>query len=149
MFLKESRNKNLCGCQKEIPASAEKSICCRKNQHLSDKFTEGRYALFLMSKAFFSTQPQCCFTFSWIEFQMLLRCCLIHKSIIMLRPLHLLFIFIRPTSIYIYVIYFSFSFLFWLWLIIKSYKYKHSCSLIYFLGHALLFLDNSVDEDCE
>ena len=34
---------------------------------------------------FFSTYPQCCFTFSWIELQMLLRCCLIHITIIILR----------------------------------------------------------------
>ena len=36
-------------------------------------------------QGFFSTQPQCCLTFSWIEFQMLLRCCLIHITIIILR----------------------------------------------------------------
>ena len=34
---------------------------------------------------FFSTQPQGCLTFSWIELQMLLRCCLVHVSIIILR----------------------------------------------------------------
>ena len=34
---------------------------------------------------FFSTEPQCCLTFSWIELQMFLRCCLIHISIIILR----------------------------------------------------------------
>ena len=33
----------------------------------------------------FSTQPQCWLTFSWTELQMLLRCCLIHISIIILR----------------------------------------------------------------
>ena len=42
------------------------------------------YTLFHRQR-FFSTQPQCCFTFSWIELQMLLRCCLIHKSIVILR----------------------------------------------------------------
>ena len=35
--------------------------------------------------SFFLSQPHCCLTFSWIELQMLLRCCLIHKSIIILR----------------------------------------------------------------
>ena len=30
-------------------------------------------------QAFFSTQPRCCLTFSGIELQMLLRCCLIHN----------------------------------------------------------------------
>ena len=43
------------------------------------------YTLFFISNAFFSTQPQCCLTFSWIELQMLFRCCLIHISIIILR----------------------------------------------------------------
>ena len=38
---------------------------------------------FFISNAFF--QPQCCLTFSWIELQMLLRCCLIRISIIVLR----------------------------------------------------------------
>ena len=33
----------------------------------------------------FSAQPQCWLTFSWTELQMLLRCCLIHISIIILR----------------------------------------------------------------
>ena len=30
-------------------------------------------------QGFFLTQSQCCLTFSWVEFQMLLRCCLIHN----------------------------------------------------------------------
>ena len=50
---------------------------------------------------FFSTQPQCCLTFSWIELQLLLSSCLIHKSIIILK--HFIFtIFVsmsRPRSI--------------------------------------------------
>ena len=41
----------------------------------------------------FSTQPQCCLTFSCIDLQMLLRCCLIHIRIITLRLfLHLLYL---------------------------------------------------------
>ena len=38
----------------------------------------------------FSTQPQCCLTFSWIELKMLLRCCLIHITFIILR--HILYL---------------------------------------------------------
>ena len=42
---------------------------------------------------FFLTQSQCCLTFSWMELQMLLRCCLIHISIITLGYfLYLLFL---------------------------------------------------------
>ena len=42
------------------------------------------YTLFYKQR-FFSTQPRCCSIFLWIEFQMLLRFCLIHKSIVILR----------------------------------------------------------------
>ena len=43
------------------------------------------YMLFFHKKRFFSTQCQCCLKFLWIELQMLLRCCLIQISIIILR----------------------------------------------------------------
>ena len=43
------------------------------------------YTLFFISNAFFSTQTQCCLTFSKTEVQILLRCCLMHISIIILR----------------------------------------------------------------
>ena len=47
---------------------------------------------FFYNQRFFSTQPQCCLTFPWIELQMLLRCCLIHITIIILRHiLHLVY----------------------------------------------------------
>ena len=46
---------------------------------------------FLNKQRFFLTQPQFCLSYPWIELQMLLRCCLIHISIIILRHfLHLL-----------------------------------------------------------
>ena len=41
------------------------------------------YILYIISNAFFSIQPQCCF--DWLELQMLLRCCLINISITILR----------------------------------------------------------------
>ena len=40
---------------------------------------------FFYKQRFFSTQPHYCLTFSWIELQMLLKCCLIHLTIIILR----------------------------------------------------------------
>ena len=50
------------------------------------------YTLFFISNAYFSTQPQRCLTLSGIKLRMLLRCCLIHKSIIILRhSLYLLY----------------------------------------------------------
>ena len=51
------------------------------------------HALFYKQR-FFSIQPQCCLTFSWIELDMLFMCCLIHKSIIVLRRfLYLLYLY--------------------------------------------------------
>ena len=38
----------------------------------------------------FSFQPQCCITFSWIELQLLLKCCLIHITTIIRR--HILYL---------------------------------------------------------
>ena len=48
-----------------------------------------KYTLFYKQR-FFSTQPQCCLTFPWIELQMLLRCCLIHITTITLE--HILYL---------------------------------------------------------
>ena len=45
---------------------------------------------FFYKQCFFSIQPQCCFTFSWTKLQMLLRCCLIDITIIIVR--HILYL---------------------------------------------------------
>ena len=59
----------------------------------SSKKTQFEYTLFLFKQRIFSTQPQRCLNFSWIELQMLLRCWLIHTSIIILRHfLYLLYL---------------------------------------------------------
>ena len=54
-------------------------------------------------QGFFLTQSQCCLTFSWVEFQMLLRCCLIHNHHRTLTRLMIsLFVSMsRPTSLYV------------------------------------------------
>ena len=50
---------------------------------------------FFYKQRVFSTQSQCCLTLSWIELQMLFRCCLINKGIIIVRHIiHLLYL--RP-----------------------------------------------------
>ena len=54
-------------------------------------------ACFFYKQHLFSTQPQCCLAFSWIEHHMLLRCCLIHKSIIILRH----FLYLLSLSSYL------------------------------------------------
>ena len=88
---------------------------------------------------FFSTQPQCCLTFLWIELQMLLMCCLIQISIIILRQFLYLVCSspsLRPGLLCcIHVIYSSFS--------LKQTRL--------FLSHMFyktyLYLDNNMDEE--
>ena len=43
------------------------------------KGTNKIHVFFITNAFFFSSQPQRCLTFSWIELQMLIRCCLIDK----------------------------------------------------------------------
>ena len=72
-----------------ITTILEKSFTTRKS--FGDlKFEIDKLIDKLTNNAFFSTQPQCSLTFSWIEFQMLLRCCLIRIAIIVLR--HILYL---------------------------------------------------------
>ena len=54
---------------------------------------------FFYKQHFFSTQPQCCLTFLWIELQVLLWCCLIHISIIILR--HFLYLLCLCPCLYL------------------------------------------------
>ena len=98
---------------------------------------------FFYKQRFFTIQPQCCLTFSWIEAQMLLRCCLIHKSIIILwHFLYLLylcpFLDLGLFMLY-YVIYFSFSFSFSVWLFVEDHERRRICSSAYFLEYFLFF----------
>ena len=48
------------------------------------------YIYIYIQATLFSTQPQCCLIFSWIELEILLRCCLIYVLIIILR--HILYL---------------------------------------------------------
>ena len=45
---------------------------------------------FLYKQRFFSTQPQFCLIFLWIEFQILFRYCLMHMAIVIFR--HILYL---------------------------------------------------------
>ena len=112
----------------------------------------GNYTHFFIRKAFFSTQLQCCLTFSWIQLQMLLSCCLIHISIIILRyVLYLLYLCLclglSLFMFYLFDIFFIFSLIFIAINHITSLKQTH-LFFVYFLEH-LLFLDNNVDEKRE
>ena len=53
-------------------------------------FEPAHIHVFIYKQLIFSTQPQCCLSFSWIELQMLLRCCWLHISTIILR--HVLYL---------------------------------------------------------
>ena len=69
------------------------------NKNSGHKF---KILAFFYKHCFIPTQPQCCLIFSWIELPLLLRCCLIHISIIILRLL-ILSVFLsisRPRSAY-------------------------------------------------
>ena len=57
-------------------------VLYRKKYWFVDK---PRYTRFFYKQRFFSIQPHCCLTFSSIELEMLLKCCLMHVGIIMLR----------------------------------------------------------------
>ena len=107
---------------------------------------------FLYKQRFFSSQPQYCLTFSWIELQMLLMCCLIHMTIIILRHF-LYFLYWSPClnpDLFMSYLWDLFVFFVIISIIInKSHEYRHICSFAYFLEYALLFLDGNVDEKCE
>ena len=63
---------------------------------ISSKISSSTNTCFCKQR-FFSAQPQCCLTFSRNELQMLIRCCLIDKNIIILIDfLYLLYLCSRP-----------------------------------------------------
>ena len=110
-------NKNINGL-KNLLSVKDLSLTCEKT---IKSYLIVNYTLFYKQR-FFSTQPQCCLTFSWIELQVLLRCCLIHRSIIILRDfLYFIYLFScldLGLSISYLCHLFLFSSLFSLWLVI-------------------------------
>ena len=95
-----------------------------------------------LQATFFSTQPQYCLNVSWIELQMLLRCCLIntykhyHTEALLIFTIFLLYLGPEPRSIYVVSMRSIYSYWSWfsLWLIIKSHEYRHAfiCSFTFF-----------------
>ena len=74
-------------------------------------------SFYFYKQRYFSTQPQCCWTFSWNELQMLLRCCLIHLTIVILRHILYLAYLCRCLGLdlfmpYLYDLLFIFSLIF-------------------------------------
>ena len=64
----------------------EKYSLIKYDKIYSSELHTRRYTLF-------STQPQCCFTFPWIQLQMFLRCCLLHITIILWHILYLIYLY--------------------------------------------------------
>ena len=102
-----------------------------------------KYTLFL-KVTLFSSQPQCCLSFSRIELQMLFRCCLIHVNIIILR--HILYLVylclslgLGPFMLYLCDLCFIFSLVFIVINNITSLKQTHL--FFTFLQYLLLFFD--------
>ena len=56
----------------------------KKNKNL---FSHVILHVLFYKQHFFLTQRECCLTFLWTELQMLLRCCFIHMSIIILKDI--------------------------------------------------------------
>ena len=111
-----------------------------------------RYMLFY-KQCFFSTQPQCCLIFSSIELQMLLRCCLIYTTIIILR--HILYlVYLCPCldlckfMSYLCDLLFILSLIFSFINHLTSLKQTH-LFFVHFLECLVLFLVDNVDEESE
>ena len=105
---------------------------------------------FLYKQSFFSTQSQCCLMLSWIELQILLRCCLLHISVIVQRHfLHLLYLCscldIGLSMSYLCDLFFIFIF------ILQTYfffcLFFRICTRIF--GWWMKNVMKNVDEDCE
>ena len=77
---------------------------------LTQNVTEANTRFFSYKQRFFSTQSRCCLTSLWIEFQMLLRCCLIHITIIILRYISYLVYFCPYLGLYVVFLWSKFHF---------------------------------------
>ena len=76
-----------------VPSSACKLANPVLNSEVAKKDLSFRDYMLFYKQRVFSTHPECCITFSWIELQKSLRGCLIHISIIILKHfLHLLYL---------------------------------------------------------
>ena len=100
---------------------------------------------------FFSTQPQCCLTFSWIDLQMSLMCCLLHETIIILRCIsYLVYLcpFVGIGLLYICDLFFIFSIIFIVINHTTSFKQTYLFYVI-FLEYLPLSLDDNENEVSE
>ena len=111
----------------------------------------GKYTHFLQAILFFSTffSVGQSFNESWIELRVLVRCCLMHKSIITLRHiLYLLYLYLclelSPFMLYLC----DLRFIFIMINCIISWIQAHMFFCLV-LEYVLLFLDDNLVEECE
>ena len=102
---------------------------------------------FFYKQRFFSTQPQCCLTFSWTGLQMWLRWCLIPITIITMR--HILYlVYLRPCLCLFLPCRCDLFFIFTLILIavnhITSFQ-QTNLFFIHYLEYLLLFWEENID----
>ena len=138
---------------------SHKRISYKKNETLYKNRCRRKYYLLQKSpelKTIFSVEEmtQKSFIISWIELLMLLSCCLIHLSIIILRHfLYLLYLYpcldLGLFMSYLCNIFFIFFMINRIMELPWSHEYRHTRSFAYFSEYVLLFLDNDVKEECE
>ena len=102
---------------------------------------------------FFSTQLWCCLTFPWIQLQMLLKCCMLHITIITLRRISYLVYLCSWLGVVLLVLYLCDPFfIFSLICIIINHtillKQEH-LFFAHFLEYLILVLDDNVNEESE
>ena len=101
---------------------------------------------------FYCTQPHCCLPFSRIQLQMLLRCCLLHMTIMMRHFLFL--VYSQPClglvlfMLYLRVLFFVFIFIFLIINHINTLKQAH-LFLAHFLEYLKLVLNDNMHEVSE
>ena len=111
-----------------------------------------RTRLCFIRDTFFSTQPQCSLTFSQIEPQVLVGCCLIHISIIILRHFLCLLVYVSPClDVGLFMSYLCDLLFFFTFIIINHIislkQNRHTWFFAHSLQYAILFLDDNVDEE--
>ena len=106
---------------------------------------------FFYYQRFFSTQLLCCLTFPWIQLQMLLRLCLLHITVIILR--HILYlVYLCPCLglvlfiSYLCGLFFIFSLSFIIINQTISLKQTH-LFFAHFLEYLILVLDDNMNEE--
>ena len=108
---------------------------------------------FFYKQRFFSTQLQYCLTFSWIELQMLLMCCVFHTTIIIMKHILYLAYFCPCLGLVLDMLYLFDPFLIYslVFIIINHIILPKQMHLFFahFLSCLLIVLDDNMDEESD